>query len=1003
MRYIFTKYILCIIFIFTIPAFSQQSDTIQIEETVNENQADSLTLTFHIDEGPLDPLVVKKEYNAQRLWVDSIYNRMTLKEKVGQLFMVDVFSSKSKKETDKIKKLIEEFHIGGIIFSKGGPKRQAKLNNEYQELSKIPLLIGMDAEWGLAMRLDSTKAFPWNMTLGAIQDNNLIEETGRQIAKHCKRLGVHINFAPVVDMNTNPDNPIIGNRCFGEDKDIVTEKALAFMKGMQQEGVLASAKHFPGHGDTDSDSHKTLPTITFDQKRIDSIELYPYRKLIADGLSSVMVAHLNIPSLEPRSGYPSSISKNVVTNILQDSLGFKGLIITDALNMKGASDFKAPGDIDLAAFKAGNDILLISEDVPLASQKIISAYYSGEITEQRLSRSVKKILLAKYKAGLHNYKPVKTEYLIEELNSIANEILHNELVENSLTLIKNDRAILPVKNLDLKKVAYVSLGDDSGEVFLDALNKYTKVDWVKGNQLPDILDQLRNYNYVIVGLHKSNDNPWKDYKFKDKELVWLYEIARLNNTVLTVFSRPYAMLDLQTTTNFEGILMAYQNSPIVQQKAAQLLFGAIEAKGKLPVSLGEEFPLGTGLETRSLKRLTYGIPETVGMNSHKLERIDSIVNIALREEMTPGLQLVVARKGKVIFDKNYGYHTYAKSRKVKGSDIYDLASLTKILSTLPLTMELKDKGILTLDTRVGEMLPSFSESNKKDITVRSMLSHYARLRAWIPFYLKTLDTVTSRPDKKYYRNKRSDEFNIKVTGNLYLRSDMKDSLMLRIKDSELRNRLSYKYSDLPYYLMKSFIEEHYGNNLDALTQQHFYRAIGANNMGYLPLDKFNKKRIIPTEDDQVFRKEVILGYVHDQGAAMFGGIGGHAGLFANANDVAKIMQMYLNGGYYGGKQYINSQTIAEFNTCTYCEDDVRRGIGFDKPQLGEVGPTCGCISKDSYGHSGFTGTFTWADPEEEIIYVFLSNRTFPDSANRKLISNDIRSEIQRLIYEAINY
>ncbi|WP_429725812.1 glycoside hydrolase family 3 N-terminal domain-containing protein [Aquimarina litoralis] len=1003
MRYTFTKYLSVLVFIFTISVFSQESDIPTIQDTVALKNIDSTNSDVTVDTIQVNPLIVKDDYDHQRFWVDSIYNKMTLKEKVGQLFMVDVFSSKPKKETDKIKKLIEEFHIGGIIFSKGGPQRQAKLNNEYQELSKVPLLIGMDAEWGLAMRLDSTKAFPWNMTLGAIQDNSLIEETGRQIAKHCKRLGVHFNFAPVVDMNTNPKNPIIGNRSFGEDKDNVTEKALAFMKGMQKEGVLASAKHFPGHGDTDSDSHKTLPTINFDQKRIDSIELYPYRKLIKEGLSSVMVAHLNIPSLEPRSGYPSSISENVVTNILQDTLGFEGLIITDALNMKGASNFKAPGDIDLAAFKAGNDILLISEDVPLASQKIVSAYYAGEITEQRLARSVKKILMAKYKAGLHSYKPIKSEYLIEELNSVANEVLHHKLVENSLTLLKNERAILPVKNLDLKKIAYVSLGDDSGEVFLEELNKYAKVDWVKGNQLPDILDQLKNYNYVIVGLHKSNDNPWKDYKFKDKELVWLYEIARLNNTVLSIFSRPYAMLDLQTTTNFEGILMAYQNSDVAQEKAAQLLFGALEAKGKLPVSLGTDFPLGTGLETRSLKRLTYGIPETVGMNSHKLQRIDSIVDIALKENMTPGVQLMVARKGKVIFNKNYGYHTYAKSRKVKSSDIYDLASLTKILATLPLTMELKDKGIISLDSRVGELLPSFEDSNKKDITVRSMLSHYARLRAWIPFFLKTLDSVTTKPDKKYYRNKKSDDFNIRVTGNLYLRSDMKDSLMLRIKDSELRSRLSYKYSDLPYYLMKSFIEEHYGNNLDALTQQHVYKALGANNMGYLPLNKFDKKRIVPTENDQAYRKEIIHGYVHDQGAAMFGGIGGHAGLFANANDVTKMMQMYLNGGYYGGKQYISSQTIAEFNTCSYCHKKVRRGIGFDKPQLGDVGPTCGCISMNSYGHSGFTGTFTWADPDEEIIYVFLSNRTFPDSANRKLISNDIRSEIQRLIYEAINY
>lgn len=957
-------------------------------------------LPYAIFSQEVNPLYTA-DREAQENWVNTIYNTMTLQEKVGQLFMVDVFSSKSKKETDKIKTLIKEYHIGGIIFSKGGPQRQAKLSNEYQEISKVPLMMAMDAEWGLSMRLDSTHAFPWNMTLGAIKDTLLIEETGKAIGRHCKRLGVHMNFAPVVDINTNPKNPIIGNRSFGEEKENVTQKAAAFMRGMQQAGVLASAKHFPGHGDTDQDSHKTLPTVEFDAKRIDSIELYPYRKLIKEGVASVMVAHLNIPSLETRSNYPSSISEKIVTGLLKDSLGYKGLIFTDALNMKGASNFSEPGDIDLAAFKAGNDILLISEDVPKATQKIIASYYAGEITEKRLSHSVKKILLAKYKAGLHQYKPIDTTNLYEDLNDLKTQLLQHKLVENSLTVVKNDRAVLPVKNLDIKNVAYVSLGDDDGTPFYQTLQKYTKVDWVKADNLADMIEKLKQYNYVIVGFHKSNAHPWKGYKFKDKELVWLYEIARLNTTILNVFARPYAMLDLKTTTNLDGIIMAYQNSEVAQEKTAQLLFGAIEAKGTLPVSIGEEFPVNTGIKMRSLHRLSYGIPESVGVNSEKLKKIDSVVAVTLREKMAPGLQLIVARKGKVIFDKNYGYHTYAKKQEVKGTDIYDLASLTKILSTLPLTMELKDKGLVSLQTTVGEMLPDFKGSNKENTSIKSMLSHYARFRSWIPFYLKTLDTVTGKPDTKYYRKKESDEFSIQVANNLYLRSDMKDSLLLRIKESPLRNRLRYKYSDLPYYLLKTYLENHYGSSLDELTQQHFYKSLGANNTGYLPIHKFGKKRIIPTENDQAFRGQVIHGYVHDQGAAMFGGIGGHAGLFSNANDVAKIMQMYLNGGTYGGKKYITSETLAEFNKCHFCHKDVRRGVGFDKPQLGEVGPTCGCISMTSFGHSGFTGTFTWADPKEEIVYVFLSNRTFPDAANRKLISNDIRSEIQRIIYEAI--
>lgn len=944
-----------------------------------------------------------KDFEGQKRWVDSIYDRMTLKEKVGQLFMVNVSSIASQKDLSKVEKLIKKNKIGGIIFSKGEPLKQVQLTNKYQELSSIPLLIGMDAEWGLGMRFESIEPFPWNMTLGAIQDDKLIEKLGRQIARDCKRIGVHINFAPVVDINTNPDNPIIGNRSFGEDKDIVAEKSLAFMRGMQSEGVMASAKHFPGHGATDSDSHLTLPKVNYDAKRIDAVELYPFKRLISNGLSSVMVAHLNIPSLDYRSSIPSSVSKQIVTSLLKETLDFNGLVLTDALNMKGASDFKSPGDIDLAAFKAGNDILLMSENVSLASQKIVSAFYSGAISEKRLAHSVKKILFTKFKVGLNCFTKIDTHLLQEELISAKNKVFRHQLVENSLTVVKNAKGALPIKNLDLKKIAYVSMGDSDGDYFFDELNKYAQVDKVKASLLGDLIQKLKEYNYVIVGFHKSNESPWESHKFKDKELVWLYEIARNYTTVLNVFTKPYAILDMVSTTNVEGIVMSYQNSKTAQEKTAQLLFGAFNSKGKLAVSLGKDFPVGTGVETRSLDRLAYGYPESVGMNSYKLSRIDSIVNYAINEEMTPGVQLLVARKGKVVFNKSYGHHTYDNSRKVENSDVYDLASLTKVLATLPLVIELKDKGVISLGSTIGELLPSFKDSDKEKITLKDMLSHYARLKSWIPFYIQTMNSQTHKPDDKYYRSTPTKGFNKEVTNNLYFRSDMQDSLLLQIKESELRDRLSYKYSDLPFYLLKSYLEKHYGKTLNKLTQDHYYKALGANHATYLPLSKFKKKRIVPTEYDKIFRDEVIHGYVHDQGAAMQGGIGGHAGLFANANDVAKIMQMYLNGGEYGGKKFFSKESFDEFNTCHYCHKKVRRGIGFDKPQLGEMGPTCGCLSMSSFGHSGFTGTFAWADPEQELIYVFLSNRTYPNATNRKLIREGIRSKIQEIIYEAIDY
>ena len=949
----------------------------------------------------VDHPLAHKNVEAQKKWVDSIYSVMSIEEKVGQLFMVRAFSDAKKSNQREVAQLINKYHIGGLIFSSGGPVAQAKQNNLYQAISKTPLLIGMDAEWGLSMRLDSTYAFPWNMTLGAIKDNTLVERTGYHIGEHCKRIGVHFNFAPVVDINTNPKNPIIGNRSFGENRDNVTEKGLAFMKGMQAAGVMANAKHFPGHGDTDGDSHKTLPTINFNKKRIDSIELYPYRKLIKNGLSSVMVAHLNVPSLESRSGFPSSLSKHIVTDILKDTLGFKGLIFTDALEMKGVSNYSTPGDIDLAAFEAGNDVLLISEDVPKAIAKIINAYNNKDITEARLSHSVKKILMSKFKVGLNNYEPIGTSTLVADLNRLKDDLLYEELMEASITVLKNKEDILPLRHLETKKIAYVELGDSSGSTFYNELKKYTKVHLVEASRLDELIAKLQSYNTVIVGFHKKNDNPWKGYQFTEKEKVWLYEIARTNDVILDVFARPYALIDLSTIENIEGIVMSYQNSGISQQKSAQSIFGAIPAKGKTPVSIGNHFKVGDGIEYTAIQSLSYGLPERVGMSTKKLKRIDSIAQYAVDQKMTPGIQLLIARKGKVIYNKNFGKHTYGGKERVKFEDMYDVASLTKILATIPLLMELEEKGVLTLNSSLSKLLPDYAKTNKKDITIKQMLSHYARLRPWVPFYVTTLDSTTGQPDPKYYRRTATSKFNIKVADQMYLRSDYPDSIQKVIRETELLSTQRYRYSDLPYYILKKYIEGYYKKTLDELVQDHFYQSLGANYTTYNPSAQFSNRNLIPTEVDDYFRFKEVRGYVHDMGAAMQNGVGGHAGVFSNANDVAKIMQMYLQKGFYGGKRYLKTETIDKFNTAYYKHKNVRRGIGFDKPQLGDSGPTCGCLSMKSFGHSGFTGTYAWADPDEEIVYIFLANRTYPKAGKNKLLRENIRTEIQRLIYEAI--
>lgn len=948
-----------------------------------------------------DPLVTKDTL-AQQKWVDTLISTMSIDQKIGQLFMVQAYSNKDEVHRKSIENLIKKFEIGGLIFMQGTPEKQAQLNNNYQALSKIPLLIGFDGEWGLDMRLKNTYRFPWNMTLGAIRNNNLIEEFGVQLGKHCKRLGIHINFAPVVDININPENPIIGNRSFGESRENVTQKAMAFVKGMQSQHILASAKHFPGHGDTASDSHKTLPALDFSVERLDSIELHPYKQLIKNDLTSVMVAHLSVKSLEPNTNLPTSLSYNVVTNVLKERLNFKGLILTDALNMKGASDYAEPGEIDLAAILAGNDILLIPENVEAAVLKIKNALDEKIISEERLNNSVRKILKAKYWAGLNNFEPINLDSLNENLNTIEDDLLHRKLVENSISLLKNERSAFPIKNLDKKKIAYVKLGDSGGDYFVNMLKNYTNVDVIKASKLDELITKLKPYNLVIVGYHKSNKNPWKSYKFKNFELVWLQEIARTNTVILDIFASPYSLLQLKTFKNIEGLLVSYQNSRLSQEISAQMIFGALETKGKLPVSIKNVFAEGYGLLSTSLKRLAYSIPEDVGLSSEKLKKVDSLAGVVIAEKMAPGLQVLVARKGKVVYNKSFGYHTNEEKISVKNSDVYDIASITKILASLPLIMELEEKGVIKLESTLGSLVPKLRGSNKDSLTVKEVLSHNGRLKAWIPFYINTLDSITKKPSSKYYSSKGSRKYSIEVANKLYLRRDYKDSIFDKIIHVEQREKNGYKYSDLSFYIFKNLIENYYRKDLNELTQQHFYKSIGANKTTYLPLNKFLKNTIIPTEMDDYYRHQLVHGYVHDMGAAMLGGIAGHAGLFSNANDVAKLMQLYLQKGYYGGKRYFLPKTVDKFNNRYYADDNIRKGVGFDKPQLiKKEKATCDCVSDTSFGHSGFTGTYTWADPKSEIVYVFLSNRVYPTMDNKDLIKYNVRTEIQRFIQEAI--
>ena len=949
------------------------------------------------------PVTEKKTFfkttENEKIWVDSVYNTLSFNEKVGQLFMVAAYSNKDETHFQAIEKLIKDNKIGGLIFFQGGPVRQARLTNRFQAKSKVPLFIGIDAEWGLSMRLDSTFKFPWNMTLGAIRDLRLIEKMGTNMGKESKRLGIHFNFAPVIDINTNPLNPIIGNRSFGEDKKNVTDHAIALMNGVQSQGVFSTGKHFPGHGDSSTDSHSSLPLISFSKERLDLVELYPYKRMFDSGLESVMVAHLNIPSLEPRENYPSSISYNVVTNLLKSELKFEGLIFTDALNMKGASNFKKAGEIDLEAFLAGNDILLFPENVPLAYDKMYEAFQNGLITEKRLEESVKKILHYKFKAGLNKYKPVDVNNLFNDLNPTINTALEYQLYENAITVLKNKSEILPITNLN-QKIAYVKLGDDSNYSFVSTLKKYTDVTEVSSKNIDTLNLKLKDFDTVIIGYHKS-DKAWKKHDFNDGELLWIQEIAKKNKVILDVFAKPYTLSQIIDFKDIESVILSYQNAPVAQEVSAELIFGAIASKGKLPVTINDDFKLNFGIETTKINRLGFSAPENVGMNPSILAKIDDIAKKAIDGKMTPGMQILVARKGKVIFQKAYGYHDYDNQIKVQNTDIYDVASITKMVATLPNVMQLFDKKKINLETTLGEMLPVFKGTNKQDIPIKEVLSHNARLQPWIPFYTATLDSLKN-PSSKYYSKIATAEFSKKVDDSLFLRNDYHDSIMKFIADSPLLEKKTYKYSDFAFIILKEYLEKETGRKLDELVETNFYKTLGMNNTLYNPLTKFDKSVIPPTENDNYFRHTKVQGYVHDMEAAMENGVGGHAGIFSNTMDIAKIMQMYLQKGKYGDEEYFSEATFDIFNTCHFCDSGNRRGLGFDKPQLGKEGPTCGCVSMSSFGHTGFTGGIAWADPQSEIIYVFLSNRTFPDSnASNKLSKENIREDIQKIIQEAV--
>lgn len=977
---------------------------------------------------PLSGLAQSAEAEA---WADKSLQAMSPDEKIGQLFMIAAYSNKDKDYEDKLSKLLQTYHIGGIIFFQGEPVRQAEMTNRFQKESKYPLWIGMDAEHGIGWRLQTAMEFPKMLIAGALTDDFLIFRLGATIARHCRELGVHINFAPVSDINNNPQNPVIGMRSFGEDRDNVYRKSQMYIKGSVSQHVLPVVKHFPGHGDTDTDSHKALPEINHSRTRLDSIELYPFKKLITDSIPALMIAHLNIRALDT-CPLPASLSPQIIKHFLRDSLSYSGLCFTDALNMKGVVQDRKPGEAEVQALIAGNDVLLFPQNIEQAINRIKQALKEGLIPQEIIDQRCRRILIAKYQYVSPQPLPIQTEGLWSRLNTAEDFALKQELYKQAITLLKNEANLLPLKRLDTLRLASVNFGGEKLNHFQTTLDHYENIEHFQTGEKPsveaiqELVKKLASYNCILLYNSKASNLASRDFGYTPR-LVQLIEQLKGKRIILCHPGIPYGLKNY-TALPLDAILINYEDHLYSRQYAAQAIFGGIPVNGRLPVGISPAYPVGSGISTPKT-RLGYSVPEMCGLSSRSLASIDSLCKRAIQIKATPGCQVLIAKNGYIVYNKAFGHHTYAKQIPNKTDNIYDIASITKIAATLPAIMKLYDAGMIRLDTFLSNYYPPLKETDKKEITVKEILTHTAGLKPIVPTFTYAIDKkalpgqlFTVKPTaqnnlklkNRLYANpnyrfrdstlsrKALPDYEL-LTPGLYICKTYRDTTLCCILNSELNPKKDYVYSDLGFILLQKAIENLTGKPLDHYCWENFYQKLGAYNTVFQAAKRFNASRIIPSSVDKLYRKTEIKGYVHDPAATLLGGVAGHAGLFSTAEDLAKIMAVYLNQGRYGGEYFFSPATVRLFTQKTDTPPTNRRGLGFDKPETDTTksSPACKNAPACSFGHTGFTGTMAWADPENELIYIFLSNRTYPNEFNTKLTEESIRTKIQEIIYKAI--
>jgi beta-glucosidase-like glycosyl hydrolase/CubicO group peptidase (beta-lactamase class C family) len=962
------------------------------------------------------------ETPAAKKWVRKQFRRLSKDERIAQLMIIRAHSNLGPDHIAQVTNLISQYNVGGLCFFQGGPVRQARLTNFYQSIAKTPLMISIDAEWGLGMRLDSVTAFPRQLMQGAGPNENVIYEVGQAVGRQCKRMGIHVNYAPVVDLNNNPMNPVINDRSFGEDKFRVTKLAVAFVKGIQEQGIMATIKHFPGHGDVAVDSHKDLPVINKSRAELEELELYPFRELIKAGVGSVMMAHLSVPAIDSTEHLPSSLSPEHVNGLLRKDLGFEGISFTDALEMQGVSKYYPRGEAALRSIIAGNDLLCLPGDVPGTIAAVREAIKKGDLTWNDIYKKVKKVLLAKYHLGLHQVDSISYDGLVNDLNASTDSI-RKKISEQSITVVKKDNpAVFPLKAN--QRIAYLSIGAPGENTITAQMRSQYKADVflfgskaVMGKQLMDdqtsvtavektdsaaatqLLATLAEgkYDQIIVGLHNFNRRPANQFGLTAPVLYLMNALQSYQNITL-VFGNPYALQYLQQPRN---LVACYEDDNITQQAAADLLNGKIAATGELPVSVNDSFPAGTGISWHPY--LPPAIPESVGMNGTVLKKIDTIVTNAISKGAFPGCVVLVAKNNAVVYHQAFGYTDLNRKEKMTADKVFDLASVTKISATTVSIMKLVEEGKIDLQQTLGFYLPWLQGTDKANLTVRQILLHEAGLVPFITFYKELVDSVTKQPKSGYFTMTEDADHSYRVAKGLYLRNDWQDSIRARIASSKLGPAGKYVYSDNDFIILGNIVEVVSGQTLDNYVLNTFYRPLHMKSTGFKPSGYLPMLKIVPTETDNYFRHQVIRGDVHDEGAALMGGVAGHAGLFSNAYDLAQLYQLLLNGGVLNGVRLFKPETIQLFTA--YGSETSRRGLGFDKPEKDNKTRKDPYPSKnapaETFGHTGFTGIGVWADPVNNLQYIFMSNRVHPTRSNNLISQLNVRSQIQDAIYEAI--